>query len=105
MRIHMHHDNGTEWGATRRSVAGADCFVLSNKNPLGHKDPTDGSDERGNEERFHIYVADARSVINGLQSGLSIRMSGTGNDGKRQNNLFVADRILVDGVPVMRVAP
>ena len=105
MRIHMKHDNGNEWEATRETVNGADCYVLSNKNPLRHKDPDDGSDERGNEKRFHIYVADARSVINGLQSGLSIRMSGIGNNGNPQNNLFIAGRILVDGVPVMRVAP
>jgi hypothetical protein len=105
MRIHMIHENGNEWEATTTDRNGTQCFVLSNKNSLGHGDPVDGSKERGNEERFHIYVPDARSVVNGLQFGLSIRMVGIGNDGNRQNNLFVAHRILVDGVPVMDVEP
>ena len=105
MSVELLHDNGSTWVAAKKRVAGSDCFVLSNKNPLGHLDRVDGSDERGNEERFEIYCPDERSVINGLQSGLSIRMIGTGNNGKVQNNLFKADRVLIDGVPVAKVAP
>lgn len=105
MRIHLLHDNGHDWEAATKLVNGASCYVLSNKNPLGHKDKVTGDNERGNEERFHIYVADARSVLNGLQAGLSIRMIGIGNSGAKQYNLFKGDNILVDGVPVMSVAP
>ena len=105
MRIHMKHPNGSEWEAFRRNVGGCECYVLSNKNPLNHPDKTTGDPERGNEERFHIYVADARSVINGLQAGLSIRMVGIGNNGTRQNNLFVAQNILIDGKSLMNEAP
>lgn len=105
MRIHMKHPNGNDWEAAQRFVGGCECYVLSNKNPLNHPDKVTGDPERGNEERFHVYVADERSVINGLQAGLSIRMVGEGNNGKKQNNLFAAHNILVDGKPLMSEAP
>lgn len=105
MSITMKHPNGTVWEAAQREIKGASCYVLSNKNPLGHRDPNDGTDERGNEERFHIYCPDVKSVINGLQMGLSIRMKGVGDNGKVQTNLFKADNILIGNKPVMTVAP
>ena len=105
MSVTLEHNNGSIWVAAKKRVAGLDCYVLSNKNPLGHLDRVDGSDERGNEERFEIHCPDERSVINGLQSGLSIRMIGPGNNGKVQNNLFKGERILIDGIPVAKVAP
>ncbi|WP_157577870.1 hypothetical protein [Roseivivax halodurans] len=101
----MKHSNGHEWEAAREMVNGCACYVMSNKNPLKHRDVSDGSSERGNEKRFHIYCPDERSVINGLQAGLSIRMVGIGNNNSRQTNLFKADGILIDGKPLLSVEP
>lgn len=100
--ITMEHDNGSIWQPATKKVNGVTCFVLSNKNPLNHVDKVDGTPERGNEERFHIHCPDERSVLNGLQSGLSIRMTGTGDNGSSQNNLFVGEQILFDGVQMVK---
>ena len=105
MKISMNHSNGHEWEPAKKTIGSVSCYVLSNKNPLGHKDTIDGSNERGNEERFEIYCPDVRSVLNGLQFGLSIRMTGVGDNGKKQLNLFIAKHILFDGVSIDKVVP
>jgi hypothetical protein len=104
MKIELNHPNGNVWVPARKSVDGVECFVLSNKNVGGHLN-AEGAKDRSNRERFEIYVPDERSLLNGLQSGLSKRMRGIGDNGTMQTNLFDPDGLTFDGMPLARVSP
>lgn len=87
------------------TINGQSMYVLSNYNPCNHPDPDDNKIKR-NQERFYIYVPDTQSALNGLQSGLRIRMHRVA--GPRMGDpagRFMADSIRCDGHPVQEINP